>query len=175
MRVWFMRHYLVGVILIVLILAVGCGPKKSVKVELANPEGENVGMVKLTEGSGGITIRLEAKNLPEGVHGFHLHEKGSCEGPDFSSAGGHFNPFSAGHGLQNEEGPHAGDLSNIYVGPDGTATVEVLAPLVTFADRKYSLLQEGGTAVVIHEGADDYVSDPSGDAGARIACGVIGK
>lgn len=144
------------------------------KAKLANAEGENIGYAVLTEGNDGVWIALAIHSLPPGPHAFHIHAVGKCE-PPFKSAGGHFNPFGRKHGLRNPEGAHAGDLQNILVSPDGTVAAVRLAPLVTMGEGNNSLFQPDGTAIVIHEGPDDYVSDPAGDAGARIACGVIEK
>ncbi len=146
---------------------------KTAKAELVNSKGEKVGVATLIEGKDGVRIALQVYNLPTGLHGFHIHAVGKCEQPDFKSAGGHFNPYEKHHGLKNPEGLHAGDMSNILVEPDGTATVVALAPLVTFSSGKNSLFQSDGTALVVHAGADDQISDPSGSSGDRIACGVI--
>lgn len=141
--------------------------------ELRNAEGQLVGTATLEEGESGVRIALEAANLPEGTHAFHVHETGECTPPDFTSAGGHFNPTGAQHGLENPQGPHAGDMENFDVGADGTAQIAVDNDRVTLAAGQNSLLDADGSALVVHAGADDYVTDPSGDAGDRIACGVI--
>src|SRR5690606_25253705 len=110
----------------------------------------------------------------EGLHGFHFHEKGICEAPDFESAGGHFNPTGASHGLDHEDGPHAGDLPNLEVGPDGTVKEEFFVENLTLlAGEENSLYQEGGTSLIIHAEADDGTTQPSGNSGDRIACGVV--
>jgi len=148
---------------------------KTAKADLVNSKGENVGVATLIEGKDGVRIALQVYNLSPGLHGFHIHAVGKCELPDFKSAGGHFNPYEKHHGLKNPEGLHAGDMTNVLVEPDGTASVVLHAPLVTFAAGKNSLFQPDGTALVIHAVADDQTSDPSGNSGERIACGVITK
>lgn len=145
------------------------------RAELTDGQGKTVGVATLTQGEKGVIIKLELKGMPAGEHAFHVHESGKCEGPDFKSSGGHFNPFGKKHGAKNPEGPHAGDLPNITVAADGTCTAEVTATLVTLAEGKNSLLGGTGTCLMIHEKADDETTDPAGNAGARIACGVIQK
>lgn len=141
--------------------------------ELQNSQGDIVGMAVLTEGSDGVHIALSVFDLPTGVHALHIHAAGSCEAPDFKSAMGHFNPFERQHGLKNPQGAHAGDLPNIVVDEGGAGAFAVTAQLVTLGDGPNSLFREGGTALMIHAGPDDYVSDPAGAAGPRLACGVI--
>jgi Cu-Zn family superoxide dismutase len=113
--------------------------------------------------------------MPPGIHALHIHSAGTCEKPDFKSAKGHFNPYGRKHGLKNPDGPHAGDLLNITIGSDGTGAIIVTAPLATLGDGDNSLFWQGGTAIMLHEGPDDYMTDPAGAAGPRIACGVIEK
>ncbi|WP_181347470.1 superoxide dismutase family protein [Thalassobacillus sp. CUG 92003] len=147
-----------------------------VTVKLQNTEGEQVGTAKLEQQESGVAINLEASDLPPGQHGFHIHETGMCETPDFKSAGGHFNPTNASHGTEHEDGPHAGDLPNIEVNEDGTIQKEITADKVTLTSGEdNSLLGSDGTALVIHEKADDKQSQPSGAAGSRIACGTISE
>lgn len=145
-----------------------------VTVDLIDAEGTEVGTAELTDAEAGVRVKINANDLAEGQHGFHFHEVGKCEVPDFASAGGHFNPTDASHGLEHEEGPHAGDLPNLEVGEDGIVDAEFLAENVTLkSGEENSFLQEGGTALVIHVEADDGTTQPSGDSGDRIVCGVI--
>jgi len=156
----------------------GCGQAdaEAIKVELSNPQGVKVGNATLTKDAGGVKIVVQVSQLPPGPHGFHIHAVGKCKPLDFASAGGHFNPQGKKHGAQNPEGPHAGDLPNLTVGEDGTAQMETVAARVTLdSNAANSLFQPDGTSLVIHANPDDQKTDPAGNAGARIACGVIGK
>ncbi|QAY66473.1 superoxide dismutase family protein [Paenibacillus protaetiae] len=143
-------------------------------VSIINAQGEKIGTAGLKQEKDGVHIHLTAEKLPPGTHGFHFHMTGKCDPPKFESAGSHFNPFNKEHGFHNPKGFHAGDLPNIEVGADGKINVDIKTEQVTLDKNKpNSLLKEGGTAIVIHEKADDYVTDPSGNSGDRIACGVI--
>ena len=142
---------------------------------LTNGQGEVVGSATLTEVSGGVRVILTARGLPAGDKGVHIHTVGTCEPPAFASAGGHFNPGSRQHGLQNPRGPHAGDLPNLRIEADGAGRLETLNDRITLGAGATSLLDADGSALVIHTGADDHRTDPTGNSGSRLACGVIVK
>ncbi len=145
-----------------------------VTVSIVNGQGEAIGQAELSQKDGKLFMHLEAKKLPPGKHAIHFHAEGKCDPPDFSSAGGHFNPFDKQHGFNNPKGYHSGDLPNIEVGADGSVSVDLFTADASLLQGKpNSLLKPGGTAIVIHEKEDDYVTDPAGNSGSRIACGVI--
>lgn len=140
---------------------------------LQNAQGQTVGSAMLAEVAGGVRITLQARNLLPGPHGIHLHAVGRCDPPDFTSSGGHFNPTGQQHGLQNPQGPHAGDLPQLVVAANGTVNYTAINTMVSLSPGQRSLLDGDGTAVVIHADADDQVTDPTGNSGGRIACGVL--
>lgn len=146
---------------------------KKAKADLLNAKGAPVGTAVFTERRGGVQLDLKVSNLTPGLHGLHIHAVGRCQAPDFASAGPHFNPEGKQHGWDNPMGHHLGDLQNLDVGPDGKAHVQVMVPGVTLGEGPNSLFHQGGTALVIHAKPDDGKTDPAGNAGPRIACGVI--
>jgi superoxide dismutase, Cu-Zn family len=150
-------------------------PPESAHADIINAQGQKIGTATLVQTDTGVRIDLNVSQLPPGVHGFHVHAVAKCEPPAFTTAGAHFNPDMKKHGTENPDGPHAGDLPNIEVAADGTAKASVVDSRVTLGDGPNSLFGVSGTSLVIHEKADDYKTDPAGNSGARIACGVIQK
>jgi len=167
----------VALFLPVFVLSVMAAAKSAPKttVDLKDGQGKEVGKAVLWPGKSGVVMKLDLHDLPPGEHALHFHGKAQCDGPDFKSAGPHFNPEGKKHGLENPEGHHAGDMHNFTVKANGRAKLKVLNTDVTLGDDSHSLFSNGGTALVIHAKADDMKSDPAGNAGDRIACGVIKK
>lgn len=145
----------------------------SATVELRDAAGAVVGNASITRAPDGVQITGTARGLAAGVHGWHLHAIGSCDPPDFTSAGGHFNPTGNQHGSQNPMGAHVGDLGNITAAADGTTRLSGTVAGATLVAGQGSLLDADGSALVIHAGPDDEMTDPAGDSGSRVACGVI--
>jgi len=150
------------------------GGKMEITLPIHNAQGQKIGEAMLKQMPNGVKVEVTAQGLTPGQHGIHFHEKGICEAPDFKTAGEHLNPAKKHHGLLNPQGPHAGDLPNLVVDEKGNGTFRVLTTLVTLMpNQPNSLLKEGGTSLVIHEKPDDEKTDPAGNSGSRIACGVI--
>lgn len=167
------------ILLLILAFAVGTAAAvetriKPAKAVLINAQGESVGWAALMEVPGrGVRVQLKVSNLSPGRHAFHIHDVGKADAPDFKSAGGHFNPAHKQHGHKNPAGAHAGDLPNLLVGKDGKGRADIVVSGVTLGEGETSLFHPGGTSLVIHASEDDQRTDPSGNAGARVACGVI--
>jgi Cu-Zn family superoxide dismutase len=162
-------------LLAVLMLAAASLPAaaQTATAALKNAQGKEVGSANLTQTPQGVLIIVSVKGLPPGEHAFHVHAVGKCEAP-FTSAGGHFNPGNKKHGMLAAEGYHAGDMANLHVPQSGDLTVETVNANITLEKGKpNSVFDADGSAIVIHSGSDDYKSDPAGNAGGRIACGVI--
>ena len=139
--------------------------------QLQDAHGSPMGTATLTEVSGGVRLTVDATGLTPGNHAIHVHERGVCTGPDFYSAGLHFNPSVRHHGLLNPLGPHAGDFPDLEVGADGHAQYNVVNTALKLSGP--DALKPDSGAIVVHAAADDQLSDPSGNSGARIACGVL--
>jgi Cu-Zn family superoxide dismutase len=157
-------------------LTCAAAAQQSTKVDMKDAQGKSLGAATLTQGTNGVNIALDLKGLAPGEHALHVHMTAKCEGPAFTSAGGHFNPAGKKHGMKNPEGPHAGDMNNFTVNADGSVKATVTAPGVTLREgQPNSVFTNGGTALVIHAKGDDMMTDPAGNAGDRIACGTIAK
>jgi len=157
----------------VLAFSVFSAAAQSAKTTLKDKDSKDVGSATLTQTPAGVLIALSVKALPAGEHAFHIHGVGKCE-PPFMSAGGHFNPDKKKHGMMATDGPHAGDMPNLHIPASGELVVEVLNGAVTLEKGKpNSLFGPEGTALIIHAGKDDYKTDPTGEAGGRIACGLV--
>jgi Cu-Zn family superoxide dismutase len=141
--------------------------------ELRDSSGRSVGTATVTQSGDALRVRIVGTAVPQGVHGAHIHTTGACDAPDFTSAGPHWNPTGRLHGTQNPQGPHLGDMPNLLVGTDGRGTLEFVIPAGRLEGGDRALLDEDGASVVVHAAADDYRTDPSGNSGARIACGVL--
>ena len=150
---------------------------KSVHANIANAQGAQIGTAKITATPTGVKVAVNVSQLTPGEHGIHIHNAGKCEAPAFTSAGGHYNPTNAHHGIHNaqEPRPHVGDLANLVVDQSGKAKASFMVEGATLGDGANSLFHEGGTSLVIHAKTDDLMSDPSGSSGDRVACGVIEK
>jgi Cu-Zn family superoxide dismutase len=154
----------------------GAGFKKQgLEVSFKTAQGQDAGTATLTPAGNGVKVKLNLMNLPEGEHALHVHQNAKCDPPDFKSAGGHLNPDGKEHGIKNPKGAHAGDMPiNLQVMADGTDHVSFVTQSISMKkDAKNSVFANGGTAFVIHEKADDMMTDPTGNAGDRIACAVI--
>ena len=180
----FSRHSTLAVILLALAAcsadesernasADAAGSSGPIRTALATPQGGEAGIVTVSEDSTGVTIKVEAAGLEPGPHGVHLHAVGRCDPPSFNGAGPHWNPLGKQHGRDNPDGPHLGDLANLDAGDDGRGASTFLLPGIRLRDGETPLVDLDGAALVIHQRADDYKSDPSGASGDRVACAVL--
>lgn len=165
----------ISALILVASIAYAQAPAATASATISDAMGKSIGTATLRETTSGVLIKVDFTAAPAGTHALHVHTTGKCEAPMFTTAGGHFAPGNTKHGLLATGGPHAGDLPNIYVPSDGKLSMEVLEPNVTLAAGPRSLLDADGSAIVLHAMADDYTTDPAGNAGGRIACGVINK
>lgn len=156
-----------------IVLAGPAFAQSAVTADMKARDGKSLGRITITESTAGLLLSVKLKGLPPGPHAFHAYEIGKCEG-DFTSAGAIYNPLGAHHGFLSEEGPMAGDLPNLIVPANGEIDVELLSPFLSISKQAdESLLDADGAAFIIRERGDDYRTDPDGDSGGRIACGVI--
>jgi Cu-Zn family superoxide dismutase len=169
-------------VLVAALLLAGCAgmmqsstTDNTAAAEVKDASGRTVGTANLTQLGSAVRIVLQVRGLPAGVKAVHIHETGKCEGPAFNSAGGHFNPGSKQHGALNPQGSHAGDLPNLTVAGDGTGRLETTTEQISLGGAPGGLSDTDGSALVIHAAPDDFRTDPTGNAGARIACGIITK
>ncbi|WP_308517500.1 superoxide dismutase family protein [Sphingomonas flavescens] len=144
-------------------------PRGGAAMPLIGASGQTIGTVRAWQTAGGVSFRIDARGLPHGVHGIHVHPIGRCDPPDFSTAGTHWNPSGREHGMNNPKGPHDGDMPNVTVAANGVLQETVVLPKATMGQ----LLDADGSSIMIHAGPDDYVSQPAGNSGAKIACAVI--
>jgi len=160
------------------VLTMGClgslaAEAQTAKASLKDASGKDVGQVQFVQTPHGVLLKLAVKGIPAGEHAFHVHAVGKCE-PPFTSAGPHFNPGGKKHGMEATEGAHAGDMPNLHVPASGELVVEIANPMISLVKgQPTSVFDADGSTIIVHAGADDYKTDPAGNAGDRIACGVI--
>ena len=149
------------------------GTAASATATVRDSAGTSLGVLRLESAGSGVRLSGQLTGLAAGAHGIHFHTVGRCDSPGFTSAGDHFNPRSTKHGLVNPEGPHAGDMPAVAADASGRAVVDHTTALVTLGGGATTVFDADGTAIVIHASSDDQRTDPSGNSGARIACGVV--
>jgi superoxide dismutase, Cu-Zn family len=167
------------------VLALGCGTAAAwpsgngaahAEATIFDGDGQKVGTARLTEDAGGaVHVNVHVKGLSPGLHGIHIHQVASCVGPAFASAGGHHNPTGAAHGSESDQlnHPHAGDLPNLVVNRNGVGHLNAKTTHATLTDGPLSVFDANGSALIIHAMPDDLHTDPTGNSGGRVACGVI--
>lgn len=167
----------IGIGLAAIVAFAGCASAQDTNsrasAELRKADGQAVARATVEPNGQGLRLRIEVTELPAGTYGAHIHMTGRCDAPDFASAGGHWNPMSRQHGSENPQGPHMGDLPNLVVDAGGTGSLLFDVPHGTLRGGDHGLLDADGAAVIVHASPDDYRTDPSGNSGARIACGVL--
>lgn len=166
---------LIGFTVILLSSTASAQAPSEAQATFINPDGTEIGAAQLTETPHGVLIEFTIKDIPTGEHGFHIHQTGSCETPDFESAGGHYSPRENEHGYLVPEGYHAGDMPNQFAGDDNILQGQVFNPNVTLGEGEATLFDADGSALIVHSDPDDYKSQPAGAAGSRIACAIIKK
>ena len=166
---------MIRILTVTLVFAAASVAAEKIQVHMTNREGRPAGLVTVSQTKAGVALKGKITGLTPGVHAFHVHQNPACVAPDFTSAGPHYNPTHKKHGQQNPEGHHVGDLNNITANARGEARINAVVSEATLSGEGNSLLANGGTALVIHAKPDDGKSDPAGNAGDRIACGVIKK
>lgn len=149
------------------------GPRTA-QAELRDSSGQIRARATAEEAGDSVRVRIESAGMKPGAYGAHIHAVGRCDPPSFNSAGAHWNPTGHKHGKDNPAGMHKGDLPNLLVGADGRGSFEYTIPNASLERGDFEMLDSDGAAVVVHAAADDYRTDPSGNSGARIACGVLG-
>ena len=168
-----LKHVGMFVVAAALSVAAPANAGEKASAAMKSPDGKDVGSVELLQTPNGVLLTANFRSMPPGTHAFHVHAVGKCE-PPFKSAGGHYNPGNKKHGILVEGGPHGGDMPNIHVPDSGSLTIEVLNTGISLKKGAgNTVFDPDGSAIVIHAKGDDYKSQPSGAAGARIACGVI--
>ena len=156
-------------------LTANAGAQNQARADIKNAEGKTLGTASLREIKDGVVLTVNVEGLPQGLHAVHIHSVGKCEAPAFTSASPHFNPINKKHGLNNPAGPHAGDLPDMYVAKNGNGTYELLMDSITLGSGETSIFDTDGSTIVIHLTADNNITDPAGNSGDRIACGMITK
>jgi superoxide dismutase, Cu-Zn family len=170
---------LISALFLTAALAFAQSKAKPAYADIMNAKGEKIGTAKFEMSDLGIGVKVSIKvdHLTPGQHGVHIHNVGKCEGPAFTTAGGHFNPTNAHHGVNNAQDPHPhlGDMANLNADFMGKAEANFQLPTANLSSGPNSLFHDGGTSIVVHAKPDDLMSDPSGNSGDRVACGVIEK